>query len=104
MTQREKSARFVARAIVGVLLLSLVVTLATRTFRLVVPSGVTVQSGVAVGMRQHLDRDAAQWLPPVLVFTALQAPAFYPHVAPGGPPLGVLLLDDRLSNRPPPFC
>lgn len=104
MTQREKSARFVARVIVGVLLLSLVVTLATRTFRLVVHSEVTVQSGVAVGMRQHLDRDAAQWLPPVLVFTALQAPAFYPHVAPGGPPLGVLLLDDSLSNRPPPFC
>ena len=104
MTQKEKSTGLVARAIVGVLLLSLVVTLTTRNFRLDGASGVTVQASAAVGMRQHLDRDAPQWLPPVLVFTTLQAPTFYPQVAPGGAPLGVLLLEDSLANRPPPSC
>jgi hypothetical protein len=104
MTKREKSTGFVVRAIVGILLFSLVVTLATRNVRLDDPSGVTVQASAAVGMRQHLDRDAPQWLPPVLVFTTLQAPTFYPQVAPGRATLGVLLLEDSLANRPPPSC
>jgi hypothetical protein len=97
----ETTAR---RALVGVLMFSLVVTLATRTFHLSIPHGVTVRSGAAQAMRQHLDRDAAPWVPPTPFFTNLEAPAFYPHVAPAGSPLGVLLLDESLYNRPPPSC
>ena len=85
-------------------MLCLVLSLATRTFRMTVPHGVTVQSGVAHAVRQHLDRDAVGFARPVPVVATLQAPFFYPYVAPAGPPLGVLLLDESLSNRPPPSC
>ncbi len=92
------------RALVGAVMLALVVTLATRTLHLTIPHGVTVQSGAAQAKRQHLDRDAVGWIPPTSVLTALRPPTFYLHVAPAGPPLGVLLLDESLCNRPPPSC
>jgi hypothetical protein len=92
------------RVFVGVVLFSLVTTLATRTFHVSIPHGITAQSGAAQAMRQHLDRDAARWVPPTPIFTALLTPTFYPHVAPAASPLGVLLLDESLYNRPPPFC
>src|SRR5580704_12167716 len=89
------------RVLVAALMLALVVTLATRTLHLTIPHGVTVRSGAAQAMRQHLDRDAVGWIPATSVLTALRPPTFYPHVAPAGPPLGVLLLDESLYNRPP---
>lgn len=92
------------RSLVSALMLALVVTLATRTLHLTIPHGVTVRSGAAQAMRQHLDRDAVGWIPPTSVLTALRPRTFYPHVAPAGPPLGVLLLDESLYNRPPPSC
>jgi hypothetical protein len=92
------------KALLCTLIFSLVVTLATRTFHLTIPRGVTAQSKAAQAMRQHMDGDAAQWTPPVQILTTLQAPTFYPHVAPAGPPLGVLLLEESLYNRPPPSC
>jgi len=82
----------------------LTVSLATRTFRLMVPQGATAQSADSHAMRQHLDRDAAQWAPPVPVLGTLQAPVFYPRVAPAGPPIPSVLFDESLSNRPPPSC
>ena len=90
--------------LVSAMMFFLVLSLATRTFRTTVPHGITVQSGVAHAMRQHLDRDAVRFARPAPVVAALQAPTFYPYVAPAGPPLGVLLLDESLSNRPPPSC
>jgi len=90
--------------LVGVVMFSLVGSLATRTFRLTIPHGVTVKSGAAQAMRQHMDRNAALWGPPVRVLTSLETPTFYPRMAPAGPPLGVLLLDESLYNRPPPSC
>jgi hypothetical protein len=110
MKEREKPAFMVdwrltgRRAFVCVLMLSLVVSLATRTFHVPIPHGVTVRSGAAQAMRQHMVRDAARWIPPTSVLTALRAPTFYPHVSPAGVPLGVLLLDESLYNRPPPSC
>ena len=83
---------------------ALTVSLATRTFRLTFPQTHTAQSGAAQATRQHLDRDAATWVPPVPILTTLQAAAFYPRVAPGGPPLPSVLFDESLSNRPPPSC
>jgi len=86
-------------------MLSLVVSLATRTFHQTIPQGVTAHSNRAQAMRQHMVRDAARWVPPILVYTAQQAPVFYPHVAPAGPPIpALLLIDDNLYNRPPPSC
>ncbi len=77
-------------------------SLATRTFRLSIPHGSTVQSSAGQAMRQHLDSDAAKWIPPVAVAVQIEAPSFYPKVAPAGPSLPGLLLDDPLYNRPPP--
>ena len=82
----------------------LTVSLATRTFRLKVSHTISVTSGDAQAMRQHMDRDAARWVPPVPVFTVLYVPTFYPYVAPAGPPLASVLFDKSLYNRPPPSC
>ena len=82
----------------------LTVSLATRTFRLTIPHGVTAQNADSHAMRQHMDRDAAQWAPPVPVLSIAQAPVFYPRVAPAGPPIPSALFDESLSNRPPPAC
>jgi len=93
------------RALVIVLAVcGLTVSLATRTFRLTIPHGVTARSADSQTMRQHMDRDAAHWAPPVPTLSALQAPVFYPRVAPAGPPLPSVLFDQSLSNRPPPSC
>jgi hypothetical protein len=92
-------------ALIGVVMLSLIVSLATRTFHQTIPQGVTAHSNTAQAMRQHMVRDAARWVPPVFVHTAQQAPVFYPHVAPAGPPNPTLLLiEEGLYNRPPPSC
>ena len=87
---------------VAMLLLSLTVSLATRTFHLKITHQTTVQSNSAQAIRQHMDRDAVRWVPSVPVLLALEAPSFYPHVAPAGPPLPVLLFEKSLYNRPPP--
>ena len=82
----------------------LTVSLATRTFRLTFPQTPTAQSSSAQATRAHLDRDASTWVPPVPILTTLQVPAFYPRLAPAGPPLPTVLFDQSLSNRPPPSC
>jgi len=92
-------------ALITIVMLSLVVSLATRTFHQTIPQGVTAHANTAQAMRQHMVRDAARWVPPVFVYTAQQAPVFYPHVAPAGPPIPTLLLsEESLYNRPPPSC
>jgi len=79
-------------------------SLATRTFRLTASQSVTVQSSNAQAVRQHMDRDGVNWVPPVPVLTVLEVPTFYPYVAPAGPPLATVLFDKSLYNRPPPSC
>jgi hypothetical protein len=85
-------------------ILGLSVSLATRTFRLQSSDTVKVTSSTSQAMRQHLDRDAVRWVPPVPILVALQVPTFYPRVAPAGPPVPTVLFDERLANRPPPSC
>jgi hypothetical protein len=80
----------------------LTVSLATRTFRLNISHEISASSGDAHAMRQHMDRDATQWVPPAPLFTTLLVPTFYPYVAPAGPPLASILFDKSLYNRPPP--
>jgi predicted anti-sigma-YlaC factor YlaD len=92
-------------ALVSVVMLSLVVTLATRTFHDTTSNNsTTVQSSSLQAMRQHMDRDAVRWTAPVAIITVAQAPTFYPRVMPAGPPLPTLLLEENLYNRPPPTC
>lgn len=87
----------------SVVLFSLVVALATR-FQVTVHDTATVQSSASQAMRQHMNQDAVRWSAPVLQLTVLQAPTFYPHVPPAGPPLPTLLIEEHLYNRPPPAC
>ncbi len=88
--------------IVGIVMLSLVVTLATRTFQVSVSSSTTVQSRASQTMRQHMDRDAFSWAAPVLQFVALQVPRSQLCVAPAGPAVSTPLREENLYNRPPP--
>jgi hypothetical protein len=88
--------------LIAIAICGLTVSLATRTFRLTIPHGVTVRSGDVQAMRQHMDKDGARWVPPVPVLTVLEVPTFYPYVAPAGPPLATVLFDKSLYNRPPP--
>jgi hypothetical protein len=90
--------------IIALAICGLTVSLATRTFRLNSCQTATVTSHSTQTMRQHLDRDAVQWVPPAPVFTILQVPAFYPHVVPAIPSLPLVPIDESLSNRPPPSC
>lgn len=82
----------------------LTVSLATRTFWFTTFQGATVTSNTAQAVRQHMNRDAVEWEPPVPVFTQLQVPVLYPPVAQWVPPLTSVLFDESLSNRPPPSC
>jgi hypothetical protein len=90
--------------VIALAICGLTVSLATRTFRLKIPHGITVISGDAQAMRQHMARDADHWVPPIPLFTAFEIPTFYPYVAPAGPPLASVLFEEKLYNRPPPSC
>jgi hypothetical protein len=52
--------------------------------------------------RQRLSKNAANWIPPVVRSVTLQAPSSYPRIAPAGPPMPNLVLENSLYNRPPP--
>lgn len=90
--------------IIVVAICGLSVSLATRTFHFNIPEGSTANSYSAAPMRQHLDRDAVQWVAPVPVFTVLEVPTFLVRVAPAAPLLASVFFDESLSNRPPPSC
>jgi hypothetical protein len=96
-------ARLWRRALTGFVLLSLVVTLATR-FQVTVQDTATVQSSASQAIRQHMNQDAVPWAAPILQLTVLLAPTLSPRVAPTGPPLPILLIEESLYNRPPPAC
>lgn len=91
------------RIVIAVAVAALTCSVATRTFRLKASNDPTVQSSAEQAMRQHMDRDAARWLPPLPVFAVLDAPDFYPHFAPAAPPALSLPLHSPLYDRPPPY-
>jgi hypothetical protein len=88
-------------ALTGLVFLSLVVTLATR-FQVTVQATAAVQSSASRAMRQHMNQDAVRWAVPILQLTVLQAPTFQPGVAPTGPSLPGLFVEENLYKRPPP--
>ena len=89
-------------AVVVLAICGLTLSLATRTFRTTFSTGTIVKSISGPPVRQHMDSDAAKWVPPVSTLTVLEGPVFYPRFAPAGPPLPRLYYEESLSNRPPP--
>jgi hypothetical protein len=90
-------------AVVVLAIGGLTLSLATRTFRTTISTGTIVKSISGQPVRQHMDSDAAKWVPPVSTLTVMEVPVFYPRFAPAGPPLPRLYYEESLSNRPPPF-
>lgn len=91
-------------AVVALVIVALTGSLATRVFHATINQTQSVQSGTAQAMRQHMDRDAVRWIAPVVHYAGFDSPTFYPRVAPAGPPVRALLLEENLYNRPPPSC
>jgi len=83
---------------------ALTTSLVTRTFRLQVLQCSTAQSNSPQAVRQHLDRDANQWAPPVVHFAPLLVSKFALRAPIVWLRLPRLLLDESLYNRPPPCC
>jgi hypothetical protein len=52
--------------------------------------------------RQHLDRDAAQWIAPIVSFSILTPAFLSPRVASLGLRIQNPLLEENLYSRPPP--
>ena len=90
-------------AVVVLAICGLTLSLATRTFRTSLSTGAIVKSISGQPVRQHMDSDAAKWVPPVSTLTVLEVPVFYPRFAPAGPPLPRLYYEESLFDRPPPL-
>jgi hypothetical protein len=102
-----RRCRLLVLAIVFTSVFSLTANLATRYC---FPADSSIQSVKVVKVptspdakKQRLNKNAAVWFPPVLSFTELQVPRFYPKFAPAGPHLPDLFLEESLYNRPPPL-
>lgn len=91
-------------ALVSLLVIAaLSVSLATRFCRSSDTARVHVQANASSSsLRQHMDRDATQWVAPVTRLIFLETVEFYPRFAPTGPALPAVLFDQSLYNRPPP--
>lgn len=89
----------------GILLVSLVVTLAIRfNVGLTVQHTTMAKSGSLQAMVQRMNRNAFGWTAPVLDLGVLTVPSFHPRVALPDPTLPSLPLEENLYNRPPPSC
>jgi hypothetical protein len=53
-------------------------------------------------VRQHLDRDATQWVAPSANFSIIDPTTIETHLAPARPLLPKLVFSNSLYNRPPP--
>lgn len=89
---------------IGLAILALTLSVATRTSTPSLSRGIGVQAQSSQVMRQHLDSDAAQWIPPVAPVVVADLVSFYPRVSPAGPPIPNLFFEENLYNRPPPAC
>ena len=92
--------------VVLVAVFSLVVSVATRYSSTGDLSSTTVKAFQThpspEAKRQHLAKDAADWIAPVICLSVLQSPRSYPRIAPAGPPMPGLVFEESLYNRPPP--
>jgi len=91
--------------VIALAICGLTVSLATRTFRLKVQSGSSVTSNSIEAKRQHLQRDAAEWTPPVMIQSPLSVPVSYSSIElPRLESPLVVPVEESLYNRPPPSC
>jgi hypothetical protein len=85
---------------------SLTVSVATRyssSWDVSAPTVKTVQAHAKPeAKRQRLDKDAANWVPPLVGFDALRSPSSYRQTTPAEPPTRNVFLEESLFNRPPP--
>src|SRR5581483_1648053 len=92
--------------LVLVAVFSLALSVATRYSTPCDAPGPTVKSvqnhTYAESKRQRLVNDAANWMPPVTCVDGLSAPNNYPRIAPAGPQIQTLVLEENVYNRPPP--
>jgi hypothetical protein len=104
MNRPQGGLRQTCRAIIfGVVMLSLVASLATRTFRLSIGDGTEVKTSSTNPIRQHLDKDAVEFTAPAPLFVSYQAPGSHVLAASAESPLPPQSLGDTLYNRPPPL-
>lgn len=103
---KDRRRRGWCALVVLVAVCSLVVSVATRYSSTGEASSSTVKVGQIhaspEAKRQHLAKDAADWIPPAIPFSVLQPPTSYPRIAPSGPPMPGLQFEESLYNRPPP--
>jgi len=101
----EERKRWCA-VVILVAVFSLTVSLATRystPWDASSPAIKTVQAHTfPAAKRQHLAKDTADWTPPTICVDVLEAPSFYPPIAPAGPLIPIRLIEESLCNRPPP--
>lgn len=101
--QRRKNWRAV---VVVVAVFSLALSVATRYSSMGVVSSTAVRAfqlhASPEAKRQRLAKSAADWMPPVMCVSLMQAPSSYPRIAPAGAPMPGLRFEESLYNRPPP--
>jgi hypothetical protein len=100
---RLKPAELWRWALTLIVLLSLVVTLATR-FQAAPRTAMNVHSTAPQAASQHMNQDAVRWVVPLLQLATLLEPSFYPRKAPARPLLANVFHEESLYNRPPPAC
>jgi hypothetical protein len=85
---------------------SLIVSVATRyssSWDVSAPAVKTLRGHTTPeAKRQRLDKDAADWVPPLVGFDVLRSPSSYPRTAPAQTPAQNRFLEESLFNRPPP--
>ena len=84
--------------------LSLVVSLAGRTFDNEGERHTSVRSGSHQAKHKHLDRDSVTWTVPVALFVPPLWRAVAAHIPAPSEPLVSLEIYSSLYNRPPPSC
>lgn len=91
------------RLLICVAVISLVVSLASRTIHLSIYDGPTAQSDSPKAKIQQLSKDAAQWTAPAASFLLFWLVTTSLETALGEKPLFPLHVDSCLYNRPPPL-
>jgi hypothetical protein len=84
--------------------IALAANVATRTSVPTLSHGTSIESQASPSVRQHMDSDGVEWVPPVAPVAIFEAVSFYPRISPAGPPIPSLFFETTLYNRPPPSC
>lgn len=85
-------------------ILSLCISLASRTVSLELVDSPAVHSSLAKAKVQHLDKDAFEWTSPVAAFAVLLIPAARTEAVANEQAAPSYDVDTCLYNRPPPLA